>query len=63
MLTNESTLRIILADDDEDDRTFFSEAIAELKMTNQLTLLTTEKTSWNTCTILIRSCRTSFSWI
>lgn len=38
MLTNESTLRIILADDDEDDRTFFSEAIAELKMTNQLTL-------------------------
>jgi CheY-like chemotaxis protein len=38
MLTNESTLRILLADDDEDDRTFFSEAIAELKMTNQLTL-------------------------
>lgn len=38
MLTNESTLKILLADDDEDDRTFFSEAIAELKMTNQLTL-------------------------
>jgi CheY-like chemotaxis protein len=38
MLTNESTMRILLADDDEDDRTFFSEAIAELKMTNQLTM-------------------------
>ena len=38
MLTNESTLKILLADDDEDDRTFFSEAIAELKMTNQLTM-------------------------
>ena len=38
MLTNENTLRILLADDDEDDRTFFSEAIAELKMSNQLTL-------------------------
>jgi len=31
-------MRILLADDDEDDRTFFSEAIAELKMTNQLTM-------------------------
>lgn len=38
MLTNESPMRILLADDDEDDRTFFSEAIAELKMSNQLTL-------------------------
>ena len=38
MLTNDKPLRILLADDDEDDRTFFSEAIAELKMTNQLTL-------------------------
>lgn len=38
MLTNDNTLRILLADDDEDDRTFFSEAIAELKMSNQLTL-------------------------
>ena len=38
MLTNDKPLRILLADDDEDDRTFFSEAIAELKMSNQLTL-------------------------
>ncbi len=38
MLTNDKPLRILLADDDEDDRTFFSEAIAELKMTNQLIL-------------------------
>jgi CheY-like chemotaxis protein len=38
MLTNDKPLRILLADDDEDDRTFFSEAIAELKMSNQLIL-------------------------
>jgi CheY-like chemotaxis protein len=31
-------MHILLADDDEDDRTFFSEAIQELKMNNKLTL-------------------------
>jgi len=38
MTTNQKPLRILLADDDEDDRMFFSEAISELKMTNELTL-------------------------
>lgn len=38
MTTNQKPLRILLADDDEDDRMFFSEAIGELKMTNELTL-------------------------
>ena len=38
MSNNQNPLRIFLADDDEDDRTFFTEVIAELKMTNQLTL-------------------------
>lgn len=38
MATNQKPMRILLADDDEDDRMFFSEAIAELKMTNDLTL-------------------------
>jgi hypothetical protein len=28
----------LIADDDEDDRTFFSEAMMELKMNNKLTL-------------------------
>ena len=39
MTTDQNPLRILLADDDEDDRAFFSEAISELKMNNQLTLL------------------------
>lgn len=38
MTTNQKPLRILLADDDEDDRMFFSEAIGELKMNNELTL-------------------------
>lgn len=38
MNTDQSPLRILLADDDEDDRAFFSEAISELKMNNQLKL-------------------------
>lgn len=38
MTTDQNPLRILLADDDEDDRAFFSEAISELKMNNQLTL-------------------------
>ncbi|TDD77602.1 response regulator [Flavobacterium caseinilyticum] len=32
-------MHILLVDDDEDDRAFFSEAIQELKMNNKLTLL------------------------
>tara|TARA_R110002126_G_scaffold64178_1_gene164482 strand:- start:958 stop:1389 length:432 start_codon:yes stop_codon:yes gene_type:complete len=31
-------MRILIADDDEDDRTFFSDAMMELKMNNELTL-------------------------
>ncbi|MBC5839416.1 response regulator [Flavobacterium sp. F-392] len=31
-------MRILIADDDEDDRTFFSDAMTELKMDNELTL-------------------------
>lgn len=38
MITHENPIHILLADDDEDDRTFFSEAITELKMNNKLTL-------------------------
>lgn len=38
MTTDQNPLRILLADDDEDDRAFFSEAISELKMNSQLTL-------------------------
>lgn len=38
MTTDQNPLRILLADDDEDDRAFFSEAISELKMNNQLKL-------------------------
>lgn len=38
MITHQDSMHILLADDDEDDRTFFSEAIQELKMNNKLTL-------------------------
>ena len=38
MITHQDLMHILLADDDEDDRTFFSEAITELKMDNKLTL-------------------------
>ena len=38
MLTHQDSMHILLADDDEDDRTFFSEAIQELKMNNKVTL-------------------------
>ncbi|MBG6110061.1 CheY-like chemotaxis protein [Flavobacterium sp. CG_23.5] len=38
MITHQDPMHILLADDDEDDRTFFSEAIMELKMDNKLTL-------------------------
>jgi hypothetical protein len=37
MLTHQDSMHI-LADDDEDDHFFFSEAIQELKMNNKLTL-------------------------
>ena len=38
MITHQDSMHILLADDDEDDRAFFSEAITELKMDNKLTL-------------------------
>ncbi|WP_243699480.1 response regulator [Flavobacterium caseinilyticum] len=39
MITHQDSMHILLVDDDEDDRAFFSEAIQELKMNNKLTLL------------------------
>jgi CheY-like chemotaxis protein len=38
MISNKDAMHILIADDDEDDRTFFSEAMTELKMNNKLTL-------------------------
>lgn len=38
MITHQDSMHILLVDDDEDDRAFFSEAIQELKMNNKLTL-------------------------
>ena len=38
MIAHQDPMHILLADDDEDDRAFFSEAITELKMDNKLTL-------------------------
>ncbi|WP_225876035.1 response regulator [Flavobacterium kayseriense] len=38
MISNKDLMHILIADDDEDDRTFFSEAMTELKMNNKLTL-------------------------
>lgn len=38
MISHKDPIHILLADDDEDDRNFFSEAIAELKMSNKVTL-------------------------
>src|SRR4051812_39539406 len=35
---NKSPMHIILADDDEDDRNFFNDAIKELKMNSKLTI-------------------------
>jgi CheY-like chemotaxis protein len=40
MIAHQDPMHILLADDDEDDRAFFSEAIMELKMDNKLTLFT-----------------------
>ena len=38
MISHKDPIHIVLADDDEDDRNFFSEAITELKMNNKVTL-------------------------
>jgi CheY-like chemotaxis protein len=38
MISHKDAMHILIADDDEDDRTFFCEAMAELKMNNKLTL-------------------------
>jgi len=38
MISHKDSMRILIADDDEDDRTFFSDAMMELKMNNKLTL-------------------------
>ena len=38
MAVQQNPMQILLADDDEDDRMFFSEAIGELKISNQLIL-------------------------
>ena len=38
MLTHKDSIQIFLADDDEDDRNFFNEAITELKMDNKVTI-------------------------
>jgi|SRR6218665_661436 len=37
MITHKDPIQIFLADDDEDDRNFFTEAITELKMENRVT--------------------------
>lgn len=37
MITHKDPIQIFLADDDEDDRNFFTEAITELKMENKVT--------------------------
>ncbi|MES2544252.1 MAG: response regulator [Bacteroidota bacterium] len=39
MINKNDSIHILIADDDEDDRTFFSEAINELKMENKLTMV------------------------
>jgi CheY-like chemotaxis protein len=38
MISHKDSMRILIADDDEDDRAFFSDAMMELKMNNELTL-------------------------
>ena len=38
MNQDKTPMNILLADDDEDDRTFFNDAIKELKMNNKLTI-------------------------
>ncbi|PZX94535.1 response regulator [Flavobacterium aquariorum] len=43
MTNNLTPLQIFLADDDEDDRIFFSEAIEDIRMKNKLTLFNNGK--------------------
>jgi|GEM_PF-3735676 len=38
MNKDKTPMNILLADDDEDDRSFFNDAIKELKMNNNLTI-------------------------
>lgn len=38
MISIKDSMHILIADDDEDDRTFFSEAMTELRMNTELTL-------------------------
>ena len=38
MITHKDPIHIFLADDDEDDRNFFNEAITELRMNNRVTI-------------------------
>lgn len=38
MISHNDSMHILIADDDEDDRTFFSEALMEQKMNNKLTM-------------------------
>ena len=38
MISHQDSIHILIADDDEDDRAFFNEAINELKMNNKLTM-------------------------
>lgn len=38
MITHKDSIHILIADDDEDDRAFFSDAMMELRMNNKLTL-------------------------
>ena len=47
MITDQDPVHILIADDDEDDRTFFSEVIMELKMNNKLTMLNDGKDLMN----------------
>ena len=38
MISHQDSIHILIADDDEDDRAFFNEAINELKMNSKLTM-------------------------
>ena len=38
MISHQDPIHILIADDDEDDRAFFNEAINELKMNSKLTM-------------------------
>ena len=38
MISHQDPIHILIADDDEDDRAFFNEAINELKMNSKFTM-------------------------